>query len=242
MKRLDTALFEKSIARSRTSAKQIIEKGHVSVNHKIILKPSFLADMESDLIQSDYKEKYVSRGAYKLLQAFAEFQIDVKNMIILDAGASTGGFTQVLLEKDASKVYAVDVGSNQLDPLIKSDKRVICLENTDIRDISNHLLENSIDFATCDLSFISIIKTASSIYQVMKKNAKAVFLIKPQFEAGKIGIGKKGIVKDESTRNLCVQNIKNNLVSTGFNILGLTECSTKGGSGNTEYLIYIEKA
>ena len=162
-------------------------------------------------------------------------------MIILDEGESTGGFTQVLLEKDASKVYAVDVGSNQLDPLIKSDKRVICLENTDIRDISNHLLENSIDFATCDLSFISIIKTASSIYQVMKKNAKAVFLIKPQFEAGKIGIGKKGIVKDESTRNLCVQNIKNNLVSTGFNILGLTECSTKGGSGNTEYLLYIEK-
>ncbi|MBP7343335.1 MAG: TlyA family RNA methyltransferase [Clostridia bacterium] len=242
MKRLDTALFEKSMARSRTNAQQIIEKGFVRVNNRVILKPSYPVDLGKDNIESDYHEKYVSRGAYKLLQAFDVFKINIEGMTVLDAGASTGGFTQVLLEKGANKVYSVDVGSNQMDASVKSDSRVLCMENTDIRNIDMYIQDNYFEFATCDLSFISIDKTSSSIYKVMKKGAKAVFLIKPQFEAGKQNIGKKGIVKDEQIRKNCVENIKNHLTSIGFKYLGLTECVLKGGSGNTEYLIYIEKA
>ncbi|MFA5341898.1 MAG: TlyA family RNA methyltransferase [Clostridia bacterium] len=242
MRRLDTALFEKSLARSRTNARQVIENGFVRVNNKVILKPSYMVDCENDLIETEYQEKYVSRGAYKLLQAFDEFDISVEGMTVLDAGASTGGFTQVLLEKKAEKVFAVDVGTNQLDHAIRNDCRVISMENTDIRQIDKHLQHNCIEFATCDLSFISIEKTAHSIYQVMKEKARAVFLIKPQFEAGRSNIGKKGVVRDESVRKMCVENISEYLISVGFNILGLTECITQGTDGNKEYLVYIEKA
>ncbi len=144
MKRLDTVLYEKSLARSRTSARQIIEKGFVRVNKKVVLKPSYPVDCENDLIESDYEEKYVSRGAYKLLQAFDEFNINIKGMTALDAGASTGGFTQVLLEKGAGRIFAVDVGTNQLADMIRNDSRVISLENTDIRCIKKQIPDNSI--------------------------------------------------------------------------------------------------
>ncbi|MDD4543047.1 MAG: TlyA family RNA methyltransferase [Clostridia bacterium] len=242
MNRLDLYLTDKSLTKSRTSAKQHIKNGYVKVNGNIITKPSFLVDYDKDKIEINNDEKYVSRGAYKLLQAFSDFKINVNGLVAVDVGSSTGGFTQVLLEKKAKKVYAVDVGSNQLDDTLRNNERVISIENTDIRNIDKTVFIESIDFVTCDVSFISLEKTALSIYNLMNDGAKAVFLIKPQFEAGRANIGKNGVVKDKAVRLQCVENIINHLEEIGFTVIKTVQCDTVGKSGNVEYLCYIEKA
>ena len=194
MSRLDAQLVERGIARSRERAKEMIKSGAVTVNGKIINKPSYEV-CSDDVIVSSEKEIYVGRGALKLERAAQAFGLDFSGKICIDIGASTGGFTEYMLMHGAEKIYAVDVGKGQLAEKLKNDSRVINMENTDIRSVSPEDTGGQADFISVDVSFISLEKILPDIYRLLKDDACAAVLIKPQFEAGRKDIGKGGIVK-----------------------------------------------
>lgn len=221
---------------SREYAKHIIENGDVFVDGKRKLKPGEKIKVSSDVAVHAEKMKYVGRGGYKLEKALCEFNISLINKTCIDVGASTGGFTDCMLQNGASKVFAVDTGSSQLaDSLLRNDK-VISMEKTKIQDVD--MFTDSIDFIAADVSFVSLTKIIGHISFLLYKNGEAVLLIKPQFEAGKSLVGKNGVVKNPKIHKKVIFTIYDCMKAHEINPAGLTYSSIKGQEGNIEYLIY----
>lgn len=250
-KRIDVLLAESGICRSRSEAKDLVVRGVVEVDNMKIDKVSREFEEESfrRLLKSGgikiLVERFVGRGAYKILHALKNFNVDVRNKVCLDIGSSTGGFTQVLLQNGAKKVYAVDVGSEQFDKkLFEENKaRIHLLENTDIRNLD--FLENEkgekvlVDLVVCDVSFISVKEIVKILHKFLKVGAEVILLVKPQFEVGKEFLGKGGIVKDRDLQMKVLKDIKSFAIENGFKIKGETESPIVGGDGNVEYLLYL---
>lgn len=239
--RLDAELVTRKIAGSRERAKGLIKSGAVLVNGKIISKPSADINETDEIISLAEEFKYVGRGGLKLEKAIDEFGIDLKNKICIDIGASTGGFTDCMLQNGAARVYAVDVGHDQLAEKLRNDARVCNAEGTDIRNITVDFTGGQVDFISIDVSFISLKLILPKASELLKECGEASVLIKPQFEAGKKGIGKNGIVKDRKVHENVLKDITEFAVSLGFMPNALICSPIKGGSGNTEYLIHLKK-
>ncbi len=241
MARLDAELVARGIARSRERAKEMIKSGAVTVNGKTAKKPSDEV-CPSDELTSSEQELYVGRGALKLEKAYETFSLDLGGKICLDIGASTGGFTEFMLLHGAERVFAVDVGSGQLADSLRADSRVVNMENTDIREVCSEDIGGQADFVCADVSFISLTKILPKIHELLKGGAVAAVLIKPQFEAGKSDIGKRGIVKDRKVHERVLTEIDSFARLTGFAPEMYTFSPVKGGSGNIEYLVKLIKS
>lgn len=227
---------------SREYAKEIILKGYVKVNNKIVLKPSFKIMNNDTNIKIDEKSfpKYVSRGGFKLEKALNFFKIDLTNKVCLDIGASTGGFSDCMIQNNAKKIYAIDVGTNQLDERLLNNEKIISFENTDIRNVE--FFEEKIDFISIDVSFISITKIMENLYNLLSDTGEIVALIKPQFEAGKININKNGIVTNKKIHKIIIKNLYQYFLDKKYYCNGITFSPIKGGKGNIEYLINLKKS
>ncbi len=240
--RLDIAVFERGFAPSREKAKAIIMAGQVYVNHQKCDKAG-LDIKEDDILEVRGNTlKYVSRGGLKLEKALNCFDIDLREKICMDVGASTGGFTDCMLMNGAAKVFSVDVGYGQLAWKLRTDERVVNLERTNFRYVTNESITDKIDFSSVDVSFISLKHILPKLYEFLKPEATAVCLIKPQFEAGREKVGKKGVVSDLQTHIEVVEKIIALSLENGFHVSGLDFSPVKGPEGNIEYLIYIAKS
>lgn len=238
--RLDVFLFLKGFAESREKAKQLIINDSVYVNNVLINKPSFKISDESVIVINN-KNKYVGRGAVKLEKAINFFNLNINNKICADIGASTGGFTECLLLNGAEKVYAVDVGHDQLHQSLRDNEKVINLEGINFRYADPKLFKEKIDIITVDVSFISLTILMPRIVEISHEYSEIVVLIKPQFEAGKQNIGKNGIVKDKKVHLFVLNNINECLSSNNLYIENITFSPVKGGNGNIEYLGLLKK-
>lgn len=241
MARLDGELVARGIARSRERAKEMIKNGCVTVNGKAAKKPSQEVSAE-DILESAEKETYVGRGLLKLEKAAEVFGLDLAGKTSLDIGASTGGFTEYMLVRGAEKVFSVDVGHGQLAESLRLDSRVVNMENTDIRSVSPEDIGGRAEFICGDVSFISLKKILPKVYELLREDGSAVMLIKPQFEAGKSGIGKKGVVKDRKVHVKVLEDIHDFAELIGFSAENYTYSPIKGGSGNIEYLVLLKKS
>lgn len=236
-KRIDVLLVEKYGVSSREKAQNLIENGLVFCGGKKITKSSIKVE-ENALIKIEKHDEYVSRGAYKLLGAIEQFNLNFKDKTVLDIGASTGGFTQVALQNGAKKVYALDVGSNQLDKTLVSDKRVVNMQNTDIRNLEEKNIQDC-DIFIGDLSFISLQKVLPSLLDKFGKK-EMMFLFKPQFECGKELAKKyKGVIKDKKVHKELIYDFEKFAESINLVIYNIAKSPIKGGDGNIEYLIYF---
>ena len=238
--RLDSILVTKGYFKSRAKAKYAIDSGNIYVNNIQITKSSKLISEEDNIEVRGETLKYVSRGGLKLEKAINVFEINLNNKICMDIGASTGGFTDVMLQNGAKKVYSVDVGHDQLDEKLINNEKVINLEGTNIKDIDVKDF-NAIDFISTDVSFISILQVIPKIYELLKIKGNAVILIKPQFEVGKQNLNKNGVVKDIKIHKKILESLIEQIYKIGFEILNLDYSPIKGPAGNIEYLLYIEK-
>ncbi|MDD4844778.1 MAG: TlyA family RNA methyltransferase [Anaerotignum sp.] len=239
--RLDVLLVEQKLASSRELAKAYIMAGNVYVDgmkeEKAGTKISVTANIELKAPQM----KYVSRGGYKLEKAIDEFGISLEAKICMDIGASTGGFTDCMLQNGAAKVYSIDVGYGQFAWKLRTDERVVCLEKTNVRYITHEQVPDAADFASIDVSFISLTKVLPAVLGVMHEEGQLVCLIKPQFEAGREKVGKKGVVRDIAVHKEVIDAIANYALAQGLGILALSFSPIKGPEGNIEYLIYLDK-
>lgn len=236
--RLDQMLVTRGLAPSRARAQDLIKRGFVLVAGKICNKPALEVASTHAIEISSGAPGYVSRGAEKLVAALDHFGFDAAGTVALDAGASTGGFTQVLLERGAHRVYAVDVGTAQLHSMLKNDPRIISIENCDARELSRELLLEPVGAIVVDVSFISVTKVLGSILPFARKGAWLVVLVKPQFEVGRERVGSGGIVRDEAARRDAVETVRNWIGDQhGWHIVGAMPSPITGGSGNVEYLI-----
>ncbi|MDH4028130.1 MAG: TlyA family RNA methyltransferase [Nitrospirota bacterium] len=238
--RIDMLLLDRGLAESREKAKALILAGNVLVNGIVIDKPGALVRPEDDLSIKD-RLPYVSRGGLKLAHALKEFNIDVNGKTAMDIGASTGGFTDCLLQHGAKKVYAIDVGYGQFEWSLRRSEKVFLMEKTNIRYLDRDMVPDEIDIAAVDVSFISLLKVMPNISGFLKTSGEVVALIKPQFEAGRKDVGKGGVVRDEARRLEIVSMIKTEFENMGFDVLGTTTSPVKGPKGNVEYLIYSRK-
>ena len=240
--RLDVLLVEKGFAASREKAKAIIMSGAVFVDGQREDKAGASFDREKARIEVKGSTlKYVSRGGLKLEKAIEVFGIGLQNMICMDIGASTGGFTDCMLQNGAAKVYAVDVGHGQLDWKIRTNEKVICMEKTNFRYMLPSAISDTLDFASVDVSFISLTKILMPARNLLKDQGQMVCLIKPQFEAGREKVGKKGVVREPETHREVIGKVMNFAHCIGFHVLGLSFSPVKGPEGNIEYLLHIEK-
>lgn len=239
--RLDQLVFDLGLTESRERAKTTVMSGLVLVDGKRIDKPGTQVSPDSKIEVKGSAIPYVSRGGLKLEKALKVFHIDPTGMHCIDCGASTGGFTDVLLKNGAEKVFAVDVGYGQLAWSLRQDERVVNMERTNIRHISPEQIPEALDLAVADLSFISLKLVLPAISSVLKDKAELVCLIKPQFEAGKDEVGKKGVVRDESVHLAVIESILDFVPTIGLTVLGLDYSPIKGPEGNIEYLCYMKK-
>ena len=239
--RLDVAVFEGGYAPSREKAKAIIMAGQVYVNNQKADKAGMTISTDDKLEVRGNSLKYVSRGGLKLEKAMKEFPIVLHDKICMDVGASTGGFTDCMLQNGAKRVYSIDVGYGQLAWKLRTDERVVNLERTNFRYVSDEQVKDVIDFASVDVSFISLKHILPVLHTLLGDGAQAVCLIKPQFEAGKDKVGKKGVVRDKSVHLEVVESVIEMCVSNGFSVEGLSYSPIKGPEGNIEYLIFIKK-
>ena len=238
--RLDILLVNKNFASSREKAKAIIMSGCVYVDGQKEDKSGSKFDENAHIEVRGNTLPYVSRGGLKLEKAIKNFDISLNGKICMDVGSSTGGFTDCMLQNGAVKVYAVDVGYGQLDWKLRNDKRVVCMEKTNIRYVVPENIEDMIDFVSIDVSFISLTKILQPVKKLMSDMAAMVCLIKPQFEAGREKVGKHGVVKEAATHLEVIDNIVNVAVSIGFEMLHLDFSPIKGPEGNIEYLLYMK--
>ena len=241
--RLDMLLVQQGYASSREKAKAIIMSGIVFVDGQREDKAG--ASFDGAKVKIEVKGstlKYVSRGGLKLEKAIAAFAIVLQDWICMDIGASTGGFTDCMLQNGAAKVYAVDVGHGQLDWVLRSDKRVVCMEKTNFRYMQPADIEDVLDFASVDVSFISLTKILIPARNLLKSGGQMVCLIKPQFEAGKEKVGKKGVVREPKIHEEVIGKVIDFADIAGFQIMGLSFSPIKGPEGNIEYLLFIQKA
>ncbi len=238
LSRLDVELVSRQMVKSRNVAQQIIKEGIVFVNGKSVVKCSAeIGETDKIELKGDLP-KYVGRGGLKLEKAINEFGIDLTDKVCIDIGASTGGFTDCMLQNGAGLVYAVDVGRDQLDASLKNNSRVISLEQTDIREAEGKIPEKA-DFISIDVSFISLRSVLPFAVNLLKSTGSITALIKPQFEVGKSGIGKNGIVKNSKLREKAVNEIKEYSSSLGLKAVRIVQSPITGGDGNIEYLIYL---
>ncbi|MCR4655743.1 MAG: TlyA family RNA methyltransferase [Lachnospiraceae bacterium] len=240
--RLDVILVNKGYAPSRDKAKAIIMSGNVFVKGQREDKAGAVFEEEGiELFVKEGTLKYVSRGGLKLEKAFEVFDISVNGIVCMDIGASTGGFTDVMLKNGAKRVYSIDVGHGQLDYRLRTDDRVICMERTNFRYIKPGDIPEKTGFACCDVSFISLSKILPAAFPLLKDGARMVCLIKPQFEAGREKVGKKGVVKDPLVHKEVIGNVLNEALAAGFSIEALSFSPIKGPEGNIEYLVCLKK-
>ena len=242
-KRLDLILVEREIFETREKAKREIMAGNVLINEKIETKAgTMFKDTEDLIIRVKDRLKYVSRGGLKLEKAIEVWNLDFKDKLVLDIGASTGGFTDCALQNGAKRVYANDVGTNQLDWKLRNDERVVSLEEKHIKDLEiEDLGNNKVDFIVIDVSFISLTKVIGYFDRFLKENSQVVMLIKPQFEVGKEKIGRNGIVENEEYHNEAIKKIINFIKDLGYELLGVEDSPIKGTKGNKEFLMLIKK-
>lgn len=235
--RLDVTMVKRGLADSRERAKQLIEAGNVQLRGVVATKPS-LAVGEGDSIALLDKLRYVSRGGKKLEEALNEFGLDVRGLTALDVGASTGGFTDCLLQHGVSRVYALDVGHDQIAPKVRNDPRVQVLEDTDIRKLEQ--LPEMVDLVVVDVSFISLRLVLPAVVRLLKpETGKIIALIKPQYETGAGRLVKKGVIRSQSLRRKIVVDLLEWIQQQTWNILGLIQSPVQGRDGNIEYLIYM---
>ena len=240
--RLDVLLVQQGLANSRELAKAYIMAGNVYVDGQKEDKAGTKVAVTAKLEVKGNQMKYVSRGGYKLEKAMDVFGIRLNGKICLDIGASTGGFTDCMLQNGASKVYAIDVGYGQFAGKLRNDERVVCLEKTNVRYVTHEQVPDEGDFASIDVSFISLTKVLPAVLGVLGEKGQLVCLIKPQFEAGREKVGKKGVVRDSSVHREVIEMIVEYVRTQSLGILGLDFSPIKGPEGNIEYLIYLDKS
>ncbi len=241
-KRLDVAVFEQGLTESREKAKALIMEGSVYVNGQRCLKAGEQVKEDDRIELRGKKMPYVSRGGYKLAKAMEVFPLDLIDKTCMDIGASTGGFTDCMLQNGAKKVYSIDVGYGQLAWKLVTDPRVVNMERTNFRYVTGEQIPEPIDFASVDVSFISLRIILPVLRERLRMGGQAVCLIKPQFEAGREKVGKKGVVRDVKVHTEVVETITQFALDHGFSLLGLTYSPIKGPEGNIEYLMFLEKA
>ncbi len=236
--RADQLLAERGVFDSRSRARQEILAGSVLANGVLVEKPSQLLETDADIALAKVEIPYVSRGGLKLAHALDHFAISPAGQVALDVGASTGGFTEVLLERGATRVYALDVGQGQFHPSLQSDDRIVCLEQTDIRTVEPNTFDPAPTVAVIDVSFISLRLVLPSVLALLTVPSILVALIKPQFEVGKSGVSKGGIVKDKSLVQQVCEDISDWVTDQdGWSVNGIIDSPIKGGDGNSEFLI-----
>lgn len=240
--RLDMLLVTRGLVSGRDRAKELIAQGQVLANGQKATKAAQKYDADAPLEILNDAAHFVSRAAHKLEGALQSFGIDLSGRVVLDVGASTGGFTQCALEKGAERVYAVDVGSGQLAPQLASDERVLNLEKTDIRLLRPEQLPAVPDFAACDVSFISLRLVLPAIASLLSQNGEAVVLIKPQFEAGRSAVGRGGLVKDAKVHVRVLREMVDTFHANGFLVGGMAVSPITGGDGNIEFLAWLRRA
>ena len=241
-KRVDVLMVEQGLAESRQKAQAIIMAGQVYVGEKRCDKPGVTLEEDTVLEVRGQTLRYVSRGGLKLEKAMKCFPITLEGKVAADIGASTGGFTDCMLQNGAVKVYAVDVGYGQLAWSLRSDPRVICLERTNARYLSTEQIPEALDFASIDVSFISLKLILPALRTLMKDSGQVAALIKPQFEAGKEKVGKKGVVRDPSVHLEVLENFLVHAAEAGFTVKGIDFSPIRGPEGNIEYLGYLTAA
>ena len=239
--RLDILLVKKGLAPSREKAKTMIMEGNVFVDNNREDKAGSSFDENAKIEIKGNTLKYVSRGGLKLEKAMTHFGITLDGKVCMDIGASTGGFTDCMLQNGASKVYAVDVGYGQFSWKLRQDERVVCMEKTNIRYVTPEDIADRLDFASVDVSFISLTKVLGPARALLQDDGEMVCLIKPQFEAGREKVGKKGVVRDKAVHEEVIHKVIDFALETGFSILNLEYSPIKGPEGNIEYLVYIRK-
>ena len=240
--RLDVYLTENGISKSRERAKTMIKSGCVKLNGAVCSKPAAEVG-EGDTVEADDSSfDYVGRGLIKLETAFQAFQLDINGLVCADIGASTGGFTQCMLKRGAKLVYAVDVGRDQLDRILLEDDRVVNMEGVNARYLTSSDFSEKPQFISVDLSFISLTQVMPALVSCLDSGGKMVVLIKPQFEAGRENIGKKGVVRDPAVHTKVVEDICAFAVENGFIVKNLDFSPIKGPEGNIEYLMHIQKS
>ena len=239
--RLDILIAQRGLAESRERAKAYIMAGVVYVNGQKEDKAGLKVDVTAS-IEVREKMRYVSRGGFKLEKAMAQFPIELEGKTCMDVGASTGGFTDCMLQNGAVKVYSIDVGYGQLAWKLREDERVVCMEKTNMRYVTHEQIPEEIDFSSIDVSFISLTKILLPVYNLNKEGGEVVALIKPQFEAGREQVEKHGVVRDPKVHKQVIHLVWEYAKSIGFSIRGLDFSPIKGPEGNIEYLIYLKKA
>ena len=228
------------MAKSRTHAHSLIISGFVRCDGRIVMRPSFEVSGSEKIEISGDVCPYVSRGGLKLEKAMTTFGLRLNGCICADIGASTGGFTDCMLQNGATKVYAVDVGYGQLDWKLRSDERVVCMERTNARYLDRDQIPDELDFASIDVSFISLKLILPAVHRVLKEGGHVACLIKPQFEAGREKVGKKGVVRDPDVHLEVLENFLTHAKDSGFTVLDITFSPIRGPEGNIEYLGYLE--
>lgn len=239
--RLDVLLVKRKLADSREKAKAVIMAGNVFVDGQREDKAGSTFPEEVDIEVRGHVLPYVSRGGLKLEKALKNFDVDVRDKVCTDVGSSTGGFTDCMLQNGAKKVYAIDVGRGQLDWKLRNDERVVCMEKTNIRYVRPEDIGEPVDFSSIDVSFISLTKVLTPIRDYLKPDGEIVALIKPQFEAGREKVGKKGVVREKSTHLEVIRQVLTFAWTAGFDILALEFSPIKGPEGNIEYLAWLQK-
>ncbi|MBQ0025874.1 MAG: TlyA family RNA methyltransferase [Lachnospiraceae bacterium] len=240
-KRLDVLVTERALAESREKAKILIMAGEIFVDGQ---REDKAGDTFEETVQIEHRGKkmpYVSRGGYKLEKAVDVFALDLTDYVCMDAGASTGGFTDCMLQRGAKKVFSVDVGYGQLAWKLREDERVVCMEKTNIRYLTPDMLSEPVDFTSIDVSFISLTMILGPVVSCLKDDGSIVCLIKPQFEAGKEKVGKKGVVRDPEVHIEVIEKVIDFSRGLGLVISGLDYSPIKGPEGNIEYLLYLKK-
>ncbi|NLT58014.1 MAG: TlyA family RNA methyltransferase [Clostridiales bacterium] len=239
--RLDTLLVARGLVDSREKARALIMAGHVHLAGEPLLKPGQRVPEDAEILLREYEKKYVSRGGYKLEKALDFFSIDLSGAVCIDAGASTGGFTDCMLQRGAARVYAVDVGYGQLAWSLRTDARVICLERTNVRYLDRSHVPDPVDFVSADLSFISLGLVLRPLAALIHEGGQMVALVKPQFEAGREKVGKKGVVREPSVHREVLERVCIYAAQNGLAVLGLTHSPILGPEGNIEFLIRLRK-
>ena len=237
--RLDVLLVQRGLAPSREKAKTMIMEGNVFVDQQREDKAGSFFDVEAKIEVRGNTLRYVSRGGLKLEKAMEAFGLDLSGCVCMDIGASTGGFTDCMLQNGAAKVYAVDVGYGQFAWKLRQDPRVVCMEKTNIRYVTPDQIGGPLDFASVDVSFISLTKVLEPAKALLREGAQMVCLIKPQFEAGKDKVGKKGVVREQSTHREVIEKVIAYARGLGFRVLHLDYSPVKGPEGNIEYLVHL---
>ena len=239
--RLDVLLTQQGMAESRQKAQAIIMSGVVFVNGQRADKPGMAIANDASIEVRGHVMPYVSRGGWKLEKAMKTFPITLEGKVCADIGASTGGFTDCMLQNGAKKVYAVDVGYGQLDWRLRNDPRVVCMERTNARYLTREQIPDELEFASIDVSFISLSLIFPALYQLLSKHGEIACLIKPQFEAGREKVGKKGVVRDKAVHLEVLEHFLEHTRANNFTVLGITYSPIRGPEGNIEYLGYLKK-